>query len=127
MKVAKAKVTILARKLTQASLENGAPAPQKVSAVLEALRKLPKTRSMPLLKAYLRLMRRAEAMRTLTIERAGPLSAGDRKVIVDSMSRKSGLSLNLVERENDALIGGLKVRLGDDEYDASIAGMLARL
>ncbi len=124
---ANAKVTTLARKLAQASLERGAPAEQKVGAVLEALRKLPPARRKPLLIAYLGQMRRAEALRTLTIERAGPLDEAARKSLVEGMSRKSGLSLKVTERENKALLGGLKLRLGDDEYDASIAGMLARL
>ena len=51
----------------------------------------------------------------------------ERKALVDGLSQKTGRKLIVVERENPALIGGIRVRLGDDEYDASIAGKLARL
>lgn len=127
MKAAKAKITTLARKLTQASLVNGAPSAERVQAVLKALEKVPATSRKAILEAYLRLMRRAEVLRTLTIEHAGPLSTADRKSIVESMTRRSGLDLNVIEIENKALIAGLKVHLGDDEYDASISTRLARL
>ena len=127
MKAAKARTTALARKLAQASIADGEASPARVSAVLELLRKRPERERKALLVAYLRLMRREEALRTLLIERSGPLDEASRKAIVEGLSKKTGHKLIVRERENPALIGGLKVRLGDDEYDASIAGTLARL
>jgi F-type H+-transporting ATPase subunit delta len=127
VKAAKAKTAALARKLVHASIADGEPSPARVSAVLELLRRRPDRERKALLVAYLRLMRREEALRTLVIERSGALDDASRKALVDGLSQKTGRKLIVVERENPALLGGIRVRLGDDEYDASIAGKLARL
>lgn len=129
MKASKAKVKSVARKLVQASLEkDGAASAERVAAVLQALKKVPAASRKPILEAYLTQMRREEALRTLTIEHAGPLDDSVKEAIIANMSKRSGgKKLTVVDKENDALIGGLKLRLGDDEYDASLAGALAQL
>ena len=125
MKPGKAKTHALARKLADLSMEDGVPSSARVDAVLAFLGRRPLSERRAILGAYLRIMRREEALRTLTIERAGPLSEMSKGALVSGMAH--GRSLNVVERENAALIGGLKVRLGDDVYDASLKGVLERL
>ena len=127
MKVSKAKTQTLARKLANASIENGQPSAARVDAVLQFLRKKPLAQRKALLVAYLRMMRREEFLRTLVIERAGALDEASRKELVSGLTRSSGKTLIVTERENPGLLAGLKVRLGDDIYDASLQGKLSRL
>jgi F-type H+-transporting ATPase subunit delta len=127
VKVQKARVSALTRKLVQVSMENGEPSQQRVQAVLELLRKRPAGQRAALLKAYYRRMRREETLRTLRIERAGALDEASRQQLVAGMSRTSSLKLAVSEQENPALIAGLRVRLGDDVYDATLKGVLDRV
>jgi F-type H+-transporting ATPase subunit delta len=127
VKVQKARVSALTRKLVQASIENGEPSAVRVQAVLELLRRRPAGQRAVLLKAYLRRMRREEALRTLVIERSGVLDEPARKGLVDGMAKASGRKLVVAETENSALIAGLRVRLGDDLYDATLKGILDRI
>jgi F-type H+-transporting ATPase subunit delta len=127
VKQGKAKTLALVRKLVEASMEGGEPSPVRVDAVLALLRKRPESQRKVLLGVYLRMMRRAEALRTLSIERAGPLAADSKTSLVAGMEKHGGRKLVVTEKENAALIGGLKVRLGDDVYDASLQGILDRI
>lgn len=127
MTASKKQINQLAKKLVRASLQDGRISQQRVSAVLELLRRQPEARRRELLKAYLRQMRREEARHTLVIEHAGPLSPKARDEIVSSMSAKAGRRLSVETRETPDLLGGVRVRLGDDVFDASIAGRLAAL
>lgn len=127
MKASRQKQNALAHKLVEASYEGGAPSKERVDAVLAALRGRPDKERRELLRAYLVLMRREEAARTLTIEHAGPLDAASRQSIVGAMQNRTRRSLVVAERDAPALLGGLRVRLGDDLFDASISGILARL
>lgn len=127
MKQGKAKTKALARKLADASMEGGEPSSKRVDAVLAFLRTRPLSQRRALLAAYLRMMRREEALRTLSIEKAGPLDDASKAALVAGMEQRGGRKLVVTETENAALIGGLKVRLGDDVYDASLQGILARI
>jgi len=127
VKPRKAKTLTLARKLVAASIEGGEPTSRRVDAVLEFLGRRPMAERKALLGAYLKMMRREEALRTLSIERAGTLDETSRATLVGGMGEKSGKPLIVTEKETPALLGGLKVRLGDDIYDASLKGILDRL
>jgi F-type H+-transporting ATPase subunit delta len=127
VKKGKTAVKTLARKLVGISSEGGEPSGERVGAVLANLRARPFRERKALLVAYLRLMRRGEYLRTLSIERAGPLDAGAKADLVASLAKGSGRQLIVDERENPALIAGLRVRLGDDVYDASVLGAISRL
>lgn len=91
------------------------------------LRRQPERQRRLLLNAYRVAMRREEAKSRLVIEHAGPLSSDARDSIVSSMSAKAGRRLTVETRENPSLIGGVRVRLGDDVFDSSIAGRLESL
>ena len=127
MKPGKARILNLSRKLADASIEGGEPSPRRVDAVLAFLGGRPMSERRAVLAAYLKMMRREEARRTLLLERAGSLDGTSKKALVEGLAKSSGMKLIVTEKENPALIGGLRVRLGDDVYDASLRGMLNRL
>jgi F-type H+-transporting ATPase subunit delta len=125
--LSKARTQALARKLANASIEGGEPSAARVDAVLRYLRQRPAGERRALLVAYLLMMRREELLRTISIERAGALDDAARAALVEGLAKRSGKKLLMAERENPALIAGLRVRLGDDLYDATLQGVLERM
>jgi F-type H+-transporting ATPase subunit delta len=80
---------------------------------------------------FLRLLRKAvrrELHRnTLLIESPGSLGEEVRDQLVQAFTSQHEQRLYVREKENPALIGGLRVRLGDTVYDASVGGRLEAL
>lgn len=127
MKASRTKINTLARKLADASIVDGEPVQERVDAVLKLLRTYPLGQRRALLGAYLRMMRREEATRTLQIEHAGKLDPTASAELVTRLTQRTGRKLIVRDVDNPQLIAGLRVRLGDDIYDTSIAGALERL
>jgi F-type H+-transporting ATPase subunit delta len=121
-------VRVEAKKLLALSCEAGAVSAERVGAVLTTLTKTRAPHTLrPLLRAYLAAIRRELARGEARIEHAGPLSAADADAIAAHFSKALGRSIRPVLRRNDALLAGLRVRVGDDVTDFSAALRLANL
>jgi F-type H+-transporting ATPase subunit delta len=121
-------VRVEAKKLLALSCESGAVSAERVGAVLTTLTKTRAPHTLrPLLRAYLAAIRRELARGEARIEHAGPLSATDADAIAAHFSKALGRSIRPVLRRNDALLAGLRVRVGDDVTDFSAALRLANL
>ena len=118
----------LARKLIRLSVaESGSLSPERVDAVLSWTRDRTPAERRRLLREYLRLARREIAGRHAIVEHTGELSDADREGLAQSLSARAGHAVTVVSRENPEILGGLRVRLGDQVLDASLAGRLERL
>ncbi len=121
-------VRVEAKKLLALSCESGVVSAERVGAVLTALTKARAPHTLrPLLRAYLAAIRRELARGEARIEHAGPLSATDADAIATHFSKALVRSIRPVLRRNDALLAGLRVRVGDDVTDFSAALRLANL
>lgn len=120
------KVTV---KLTELSRgENGQIDAARVKAVLAELPKaFPPAQLRPILEAFYAAIARELRFSEARIEYAGTLDAGTAKAIAAHFSVLYNRPIAPVATENTALLGGLRVQVGDDVYDASLAGTLARL
>lgn len=117
-----------ARKLVELSLdEHGLPSSERVSAVLAALEENPPARHRTLLRQYARYLEVVLRQTEAKVEYAGPEPRAAAEAIVASLSKSYGRKLTLRLENNEALIGGLRVRVGDDVYDSSIATQLQQL
>jgi F-type H+-transporting ATPase subunit delta len=106
-------VRVEAKKLLALSCESGVVSAERVGAVLTALTKARAPHTLrPLLRAYLAAIRRELARGEARIEHAGPLSATDADAIAAHFSKALGRSIRPVLRRNDALLAGLRVRVG---------------
>lgn len=100
----------------------------RVRAVLAELpRAFPPTRLRPLLKNFYAAVARELRFSQARIEFAGTLPAGTADEIAAHFSARCGRPIAPAPEENPALLGGLRVQVGDDVFDASLAGTLARL
>lgn len=123
-----ASVRAEAKRLLALSLQGGVVSADLVGAVLAALTKSrPAHQLRPLLRAYLANVRRELARGEARIEHAGPLSAADADAIAAHFTKALARPVRPVARRNDALLGGFRVRVGDDVTDLTASLRLANL
>ncbi|MDP0492064.1 MAG: F0F1 ATP synthase subunit delta [Verrucomicrobiota bacterium JB023] len=79
------------------------------------------------LAALARLVRQEEARKNVLVESARFLDPATEQRVRDSISSQYGEGLNFEFRTNPDLLGGLKVRVGDDVVDGSVKARIQRL
>lgn len=100
----------------------------RVRAVIAELpRAFPPTRLRPLLKNFYAAVARELRFSQARIEFAGTPPAGTAEGLAEYFSKLYARPISPVPVPNPALLGGLRVQVGDDVYDASLAGTLAKL
>ena len=123
----KKQIQQLARQFYKLSFSNGVISAEQVAGVLEYIEKHRPASSMAVLKAYQRLIAAEVARGQAVVEHAGPIDSAALDAIAAAMSKKYGRAVTAVEKRNDALLAGVRVRIGDDLYESSVAGQLATL
>jgi F-type H+-transporting ATPase subunit delta len=76
---------------------------------------------------YRRLLNRERGVVEALATAAAPLSKDEFDALSEKLARMTGRTVDLRVEVDDALIGGLTVRVGDTLYDASVRGRLERL
>ena len=74
-----------------------------------------------------RLVKLDEASRTARVESAVAHGQAEQQEIRDSLNRLKGGQVAVEFAENPGLIGGMRVKLGDDVFDGSVKTRLANL
>lgn len=123
----KKQVQQLARQFLKLSLVNGELSPERVAGVMAYVEKHRPPHALAALKVYQRLVAMEIARGQAVIEHAGPLAPATSANIAATMSKKYGRTITSVAQRNDALLAGLRIRVGDDVYESSVAGQLATL
>lgn len=117
----------LARQFLKLSLLDGALSAERVAGVLQYIEKHRPAHSLAVLRTYQRLVAAEVARGQAVVEHAGPVSEATLAQIAETMSRRYARKVTSVARRNDALLAGLRVRVGDDVYESSVAGQLTAL
>jgi F-type H+-transporting ATPase subunit delta len=74
-----------------------------------------------------RLVKLDEANRTARVESAVPLGRAQQEDIRNSLNRLKGGDVTVEFATNPGLIGGMRVKIGDDVFDGSVKTRLAGL
>lgn len=74
-----------------------------------------------------RLVRREEDRSQVLVESARFLDPATEQRVRDSLTAQYGQGLNFEFRTNPDLMGGMKIRVGDDVIDGSVASRIKRL
>ena len=74
-----------------------------------------------------RLVRLEMERRRVIVESATDLDQPSRDRIISGLAVKYGVDLTFEFRVNPELLGGLKIRVGNDVFDGSVKGRLDRL
>ena len=80
-----------------------------------------------ILAAIQRLARLEAARRTVVVESATPLTASEGQQVSAGLAKDYGHNLTIEYKTNPELLGGLRIKVGDDVLDGSVAGRLDRL
>jgi F-type H+-transporting ATPase subunit delta len=120
-------VQSLARQFFKLSVVDGKLSGDRVAGVLEYIEKHRPAHTVAVLKAYQRLVAAEVARGQAVVEHAGSVSDATLAAIAASMTKKYSRSVSAVARKNDALLAGLRIRVGDDTYESSLASQLAAL
>lgn len=107
---------------TDAQLDNG-----KISALVQSLVTKKPRHYIDVLQHYKRLLRLDIEKRHARIESAMKLDAQLAKQIVDRLKRKYGNDLTADFDVDGSLLGGLRVRVGNDVWDGTLRNRLQRL
>jgi F-type H+-transporting ATPase subunit delta len=79
------------------------------------------------LKSFVQLVRLELAARTATIESAASLPGPVETGIRDRLEATYGPQLSIVAQRNPQLIGGVRIRVGNDVYDGTVQAKLDAL
>jgi len=123
----KKQIQLLARQFFQLSFDAGELSAMRVSGVLEYIEKHRPAHGLAVLRAYQRLIAAEVARNQAVVEHAGSIADRVLGDIAAAMSTRYRRKVSSVARRNDALLAGLRVRVGDDVYESTIAGQLAQL
>jgi len=117
----------LARQLFRLSVVNGELSAERVGGVLQYIEKHSPRHQHAVLNAYHRLVAAEVARGQALVEHAGPVNAQTVSDIAAKMSTRYGRKITAVTKRNDALLAGVRVRIGDDVYESSVADRLQSL
>jgi F-type H+-transporting ATPase subunit delta len=117
----------LARQFFKLSVVDGKLSADRVAGVLEYIEKHRPAHTVAVLKAYQRLIAAEVARGQAVVEHAGSVNDATLASIAAAMTKKYSRPVSAVARKNDALLAGLRIRVGDDTYESSLASQLAAL
>lgn len=126
MKISKV-ATTTARRIYRLCQTGGRLDEAKLSNVVRRLAEKKPRDFRGILFALKRLVRLEMERRRVTVESATELDQNSRDRIISGLAVKYGVDLAFEFRTNPELLGGLKIRVGNDVFDGSVKGRLDRL
>ena len=117
----------VSRQLFRYSFTSGKLDEERISQMVQTVITTKPRRYVDVLKDYQRLLQLEVEKRHAVIESATPLnrSLGDR--IVANLRARYGEDLTTEFRTNPELLGGLRIRIGNDVWDGSVKSRLNQL
>lgn len=116
-----------AREIFRLCLVDGALDERRAQTAARMIARSSYRGSLQLLAAFRRLVRLDRDRRTARIESAAPLSDAMQTTLRSRLTGLYGANLESSFRENPALIGGVRIKVGSDVYDGSVRARLAAL
>ncbi len=117
-------------KLVEVSFKDGKIVENQVGKAIKILKSQPQYEAILALSEYIRALKREERKYTMYIEAAIPLSNAQlqkMKKIVDKRNRPAGKQAKItkvVTSINPDILGGFKLRIGDEIWDETILGKI---
>jgi F-type H+-transporting ATPase subunit delta len=117
----------LSRKMLQASFTDGQLDPGRIASLVDSVIAEKPRNYINALKNYKRLLRLEVEKRHATIETASEVDPAIRSEIVSNLKSKYGDGLAAEFHIDPQLLGGMRIRVGNDVWDGSVRNRLQRL
>lgn len=117
----------LSKQLLRASFTDGQLDSGRISSLVKALIDKKPRNYLNVLEAYKRLVRLEVEKRSATIETASELSPDAATALVNKLKNKYGSDLSTQFVVHPELLGGMRIRVGNDVWDSSVLNRLQRL
>lgn len=117
----------LSRKMLQASFADGQLDSGRIAALIDSVIAEKRRNYINVLKNYKRLLRLEVEKRHATIETASEVDPAIRSEIVSNLKSKYGDDLAAEFHVDPQLLGGMRIRVGNDVWDGSVRNRLERL
>ncbi len=117
----------LSKQLLRASYTNGQLDSGRISSLVKLLIDKKPRNYINVLEAYKRLIRLEVEKHTATIETASELTEEAGAEIAANLIQKYGVGLDTKFVVNPELLGGIRIRVGNDVWDSSVLNRLQRL
>jgi F-type H+-transporting ATPase subunit delta len=116
-----------ARQIFQLCLVDGSLDETRVRSVVSRIVSAKRQGTLPILTGFHRFVRLDREKHTADVESAVPLGPDLRASIEAGLVKRFGPGLVVLFRDNPALIGGVRIKVGSNVFDDSIKGRLAAL
>jgi F-type H+-transporting ATPase subunit delta len=117
----------LSRKMLQASFTDAQLDPGRISSLVDSLIAQKPRNYISVLKNYKRLLRLELEKRHATVETSNEVDSAIRSEIVANLKSKYGNDLSTEFQIDPQLLGGIRIRVGNDVWDGSVRNRLERL
>jgi len=117
----------VSRELFRHSFTSGKLDEEKISNMVQTVLATRPRRYLDVLKDYQRLLQLETDKRHAVIESATPLNRSLGDQIVANLKTRYGEDLTTEFRTNPELLGGLKIKIGNDVWDGSVKNRLSQL
>jgi F-type H+-transporting ATPase subunit delta len=117
----------LSKQLLRASFVDGRLDQGRISALVKSLIDKKPRNYIAILDAYKRLIRLEIEKRTATIESAAELAPNVATDVVNNLKQRYGTDLATKFVVTPELLGGMRIRIGNDVWDGSVRNRLQRL
>ena len=117
----------LSRKMLQASFTDGQLDPGRIASLVDSVIAEKPRNYIDVLKNYKRLLRLEVEKRHATIETASQVDPAIRSEIATNLKSKYGDDLTTDFHVDPQLLGGMRIRVGNDVWDGSVRNRLERL
>ena len=117
----------VSRKMLQASFTDGQLDPGRISSLVDSLVTRKPRNYVDVLKNYKRLLRLELEKRHARIETASEVDSAVRSEIEANLKSKYGNELSTEFHVAPELLGGMRIRVGNDVWDGSVRNRLERL
>jgi F-type H+-transporting ATPase subunit delta len=117
----------LSRKMLQASFTDGQLDPGRIASLVDSLIAQKPRNYIAVLKNYRRLLRLELEKRQATIETASEVGPAIRSEIIANLKTRYGSDLATEFHVDPALLGGMRIRVGNNVWDGSVRNRLQRL
>ena len=117
----------LSRKMLQASFTDGQLDSGRIASLVDSLIAQKPRNYIDVLKNYRRLLRLELEKRHATVETSSEVDPTIRSEIVANLKNKYGNDLSTEFHVDPQLLGGMRIRVGNDVWDGSVRNRLERL